>query len=694
MRRSLFTTCCFLLLAVAVSPAAGHETDQHTPPAGREFADLGPDLTLWMYDILDRAVAALNAQVAQAVQRGDEEGQQRLQSPDAAANAVNAQMPMGYGVIEDLEYRINSPAMKQRFPGRIVSHKAIFAHLYQRAHLPFDPRHVFRIWFASSFRAYGVYMGADKVGHFTDMGMRYFREYRSALAAGASPAEAERRAVWLGTDHPLLSEAGLLGYVSAGAYSNADNASNYLGFLFYRNLTEPVMLQGQLRPPLLTRDGPGWRLADHVRADSDFFAWFFSGHFDEALNPSHFLPSMQKAIRRAIGARQSNVLWRYRDANGTIRPPRYFQDLAEQFTTYWGIDYGHGGKHNELITIASACYDLPGITPLHLAAWYGDATALQDALASHPTALNDGMPAKNLCAAGAGDRPLHLAAASGDAQCVRLLLDAGALAYQANDAGVTPLHRAASEAAAQLLLDAGAPIHHADFRGRTPLHWAATDKDRRTVALLLRRGADVNAVDLHGRTPLHDAAQAGYVEAVQALLEGGAEVNRSALSGGTALHMATTAGEQQVVALLLGHGASGNARDELGATPLHLAARHGLDRIIELLLNGGAHPAAVNLAGSTALHLACRHGREAAALSLIRATSDVNVANHVGMTPLHEAAFAGDPAIIQKLVERGADPDQRNTRGQTPGDVARRRGHPAPLAADFTPDRREASARK
>jgi ankyrin repeat protein len=55
--------------------------------------------------------------------------------------------------------------------------------------------------------------------------------------------------------------------------------------------------------------------------------------------------------------------------------------------------------------------------------------------------------------------PLHLAAAGGDPECVKLLVDAGALTEARNHVGYTPLHVAASEnrpAAARALLQLGA----------------------------------------------------------------------------------------------------------------------------------------------------------------------------------------------------------------------------------------------
>ena len=59
--------------------------------------------------------------------------------------------------------------MAQRYPGQVVGFEKQFGNIYQHVHFPLDPRQFFRIWHASKFKAYGTYMGTDKIGHFVDM---------------------------------------------------------------------------------------------------------------------------------------------------------------------------------------------------------------------------------------------------------------------------------------------------------------------------------------------------------------------------------------------------------------------------------------------------------------------------------------------------------------------------------------------
>ena len=152
-----------------------------------------------------------------------------------------------------------------------------------------------RWFFASTIKVYGTYLGTDKIGHFTDEGIAYYWAWHEARDHGATEAQALAAAVRIGTEGPG-SEDGWLGMLANGDYSNGDLAANYLGFLFYRNIAEETFIKGSLRPALVVRNGAYWRLADHVRRDSDFFALFISDHLDEALNPGFFDESMRPAL--------------------------------------------------------------------------------------------------------------------------------------------------------------------------------------------------------------------------------------------------------------------------------------------------------------------------------------------------------------------------------------------------------------
>ena len=133
------------------------------------------------------------------------------------------------------------------------------------------------------------------------------------------------------------------------------------------------------------------------------------------------------------------------------------------------------------------------------AATFGDLDRLTELLAEDPE-LVDAM-------SGDGFTPLHLAAFFGQADAVRLLLARGA-SVDRNGTGWmtgTPLHAAASGSHAtvvRMLLDAGADPNNRQRHGYTPLHSAAANGDLDSVELLLDAGADPAWANDDGDTAL------------------------------------------------------------------------------------------------------------------------------------------------------------------------------------------------
>jgi|1186.fasta_scaffold01887_5 ankyrin repeat protein len=133
------------------------------------------------------------------------------------------------------------------------------------------------------------------------------------------------------------------------------------------------------------------------------------------------------------------------------------------------------------------------------AATFGDLDRLTELLADDPE-LVDAM-------SGDGFTPLHLAAFFGQADAVRLLLARGASADRNGTGWMTgtPLHAAASGSHAsvvRILVDAGADPNSRQRHGYTPLHSAAANGDLESVEALLDAGADPAGTNDDGETPL------------------------------------------------------------------------------------------------------------------------------------------------------------------------------------------------
>ena len=141
------------------------------------------------------------------------------------------------------------------------------------------------------------------------------------------------------------------------------------------------------------------------------------------------------------------------------------------------------------------------------AAALGRTGRLRDLIATEP-ALVSGF-------ASDGFTPLHLAAFFGQAETARVLIHAGAdvNAVSRNAMKVMPLHSAAAsrrDEVSRMLVEAGAELNAAQRDGFTPLHEAAQNGDVELVDLLLDRGARIDARLDDGRTPADLAEEAGH----------------------------------------------------------------------------------------------------------------------------------------------------------------------------------------
>lgn len=538
--------------------ACAHETDQFTVPPDRQFADLGDFFNRWAYEAIAGGVRVANDRVCRAVEQHQPQTViDQLKLPSQVTMSVRSQWPWSVTSIETFETVLASPQMRQKYPGKLVAFGDRFNGAYLTAFGPLDVRGLAHLlFFSSTIKVYGTYVGTDKFGHFTDEGISYYFAYKDARDAGASERQAIARAVLLGTDG-LMSERGALGLLANGDYANGDLAGNFAGFLFYRNLTEPVVLKGVLRPPMLLRDGPFWRLADHVRPDSGFFAWFISDHLDEALNPGYFDPQVRPGLADGVRRQSARILRHYCDEQGRPRSREWFDRKLAELSTYWGMDYGHLGRYDELVSIGRCCFGagnnapavptLPSDAELASAVFRGPPAGEARSPAVHPR-VND---------------------ASTD-----LTEFAGASSRVA---------RAQRPQTLGALYPTGVDLDHRDEFGRTPLQEAARAGKEQAVQLLLERGARADLADDYGTTPLHLACRRGSLPVARLLLDHRAPVNASSASGATPLHEAALFGDEGLVKLLLEHGARRGARDARGRTPADVARLHGFDRLAAIL---------------------------------------------------------------------------------------------------------------
>lgn len=535
------------LIAVLAAPAVAHETDQYTLPLGREFADLRIPLSRRVHGAIVEAVSHANAAIARSLRdTGPGEQTARLQAADVIAAHVWAGLFAAFPTNEGLDKMLGGDTMRASYPGLVTVYLPEQS-IYGDPLLVLDLTKLVRTFFrGATVNVDGVLFGTDKIIHFLHLGRVYHSSYLSARGRGVPEAQAVAQAVQLAAGPNLfLSENVLLGMLVTGIRSNGDLAANYAGFKFYRNLTEEVRIGDRLMPPMLTRDGPYWRIGEQVRPESDFFTAFVTPHFNEALNPNSYAILVDARVRSALIARCPDLLAWYQDERGRPRDRRQFEQIAQALSTFYGEDYGHRDDGVNTVSIATTCFPSnPSASPL---------------------ADNPAEPS---------DRPR---------------------------AGAPQVARAMPVSTARPRAAAGSRF------ARTELWWAARDGRDAEVDRLLARGEDPNAADIDGETPLHAAARGGHVAVVEALLSHGADSSATDLYRMTPLHVAVAHSQLHATRALLSRGADANARNLFGGSPLHQAAMQGNREIAAALLDHGADPAAVDDSARTPLQRATRN---------------------------------------------------------------------------------------
>jgi len=360
--QSFVLAACACALSCGVTTALADETDNFCLPADAALADLGEFLEAVHTLALEETVKELNAGIEKALRiKSPAKRSKRLarwHEPEALARAFAGRFGATWAEARLARNVLSGSWAAQTYPGLATAHPGIWMNL--SGHFPLDPRILIMVVQAPTVRAYGVYFGIDKFTHFHHLGWSYYKMYRSLLASGSGKEEALSRVVEHHGSGGLLAESHFYGTVGTGVYSNGDMAANYLGFKLLLTLTEPVVLEGTAREPLVVRCGVFWRLNHQVRLCSGWFKPFVSDHWNEALNPSYYDWTMRPGIRRVLRSRAAPIVRFYTEKAGRPADPAYYDNLARELSTYYGESYGHSGRFEKLMTIGNTC--LPALS--------------------------------------------------------------------------------------------------------------------------------------------------------------------------------------------------------------------------------------------------------------------------------------------------------------------------------------------
>ena len=303
-------------------------------------------------------------------------------------------------------------------------------------------------------------------------------------------------------------------------------------------------------------------------------------------------------------------------------------------------DEGESGRLRRAIDDRGGIYENVTVTALRAAIARGDVNRAR-ALLQGNAALCDERDE--------GERtPLHRAAWYGDAEMLILLKDAGADIGREDETKKTPLHYAAAngqESVVRALLEMGASVDHADELGQTSLYLAAMHGHASAAHALLQNGADASLAANAGKTPLEVAIEHSHHSVISEFVRGGVKIEKTSLS----LHYAATKGDKTTVRVLTDAGVSVEEEDEFGRSALYLAAQAGHTAVVGMLYEKRARVDHADKEGKTPLHVAAERGLEEMVETLLRLGASVTKRTHDGKTALDFATEKHCDSVMRTL---------------------------------------------
>ena len=311
---------------------------------------------------------------------------------------------------------------------------------------------------------------------------------------------------------------------------------------------------------------------------------------------------------------------------------------------------------------------LKGVTPMHLAAWYGNlqiVKLIKNKLGTlNPSTAN-------------GYSVLHHAAFSGHLDIVKEIVKD--LNENNNPAAEdisnqrTPLHEAARGGNVEVLKffkDIVPDMSIVDSLGRTALHYATIKGKLGAVKYL----ADFTSIEMKskiGQTPLHFAADKDHFDILKFFKEVATDMSVVCKKGLTALHYASNQGHLKAVTFLADF-IDIDIKSENGQTAFDFAScnkKESVAKYLKYLRENPLRPKPI-----TSLCEAAKNG-QLDSLSFYHQTEpNMSIVDSYGYNALHYAAMRGNLGAVVYLVNF-IDINIKNLNGNTATDLAKHFGH-------------------
>lgn len=251
------------------------------------------------------------------------------------------------------------------------------------------------------------------------------------------------------------------------------------------------------------------------------------------------------------------------------------------------------------------------------------------------------------------ETPLHVAAYLGDETALKILLDAGADARCLNDKQQTPLMLAAAKGekeAFTLLLEQPQRLQTKDERGQNAAFYAIRGRKKSILTALKEAGLSLYTFNHKRQSLLHEAAQVGDTRLFLYLLEEGLNPFISDIYKQTPLHVAVLHQHVEIVEICTDKGVSSYATDHFNLSPYQAAEEYGYQEILAVFERQKNTPEARFQKSQYPLHDAARHQRLDEVFAQLSRLNEDGFDGYGGSV-LFYALMHEDAALVHQLLK-------------------------------------------
>jgi len=184
-------------------------------------------------------------------------------------------------------------------------------------------RNFFSIQLDEIINVGGVYIGLDKLSHFTGSGFLYYQAYRIAKRAGnKGPIN---QAIKIG----ITGEKTVIGRMATGVFSYGDMEANFQGLLFGLDMCEG-------KDPFLKYSSDGWQFSRPFDIRS-----YVNPNWDESYNPSFYFDGLNLMLMPKSTAALNNLpnfCQSYRSSS-VQRLFHYYDSIQSKSESFIHLDY-------------------------------------------------------------------------------------------------------------------------------------------------------------------------------------------------------------------------------------------------------------------------------------------------------------------------------------------------------------------